>query len=257
MTQYDFKGKVALVSGSSRGIGKEVALSFAHNGADVVINYLRKKSEAEKVVNEIKSLGQKAIAVKANVGNLQEVDNLVATTIKEFGRIDFFINNAVIAILKPLAEVTEHHYDFTFEVNVKGFIFFVQKVLPYLKETQGKIVSITSLGSRKYIQGYGLLGAAKAAVESLSRSLAVELAPHKINVNVVCGGPIDTEALKFLPAYEEMVHTTTLYTLDKRLGVPADLAKVVLFLCSDDANWIKGQTLIVDGGLDYNLCKLK
>lgn len=244
-----FTGRVALVTGSSRGIGRAIALKLADEGADIVVNFVRKKSDAEDVVTQIKQMGSKAIAVRANMAEPDDIQKLVEGAKNEFGRIDFLVNNAVSAVLRPIAELTDRHVEYTLNINVKGFITLVQSALPCFAEEGGSIVSITSLGSQRYLKGYGILGASKAAVESITRTLAVELAPKKIRVNVVCGGPIDTDALHAIPDYEKLIAHTIRFTPGGRMGEPEDIAGVVSFLCSDDARWIYGQTMIVDGGL--------
>ncbi len=244
-----FTGKLALVTGSSRGIGRAIALKLADNGADIVVNYVRKKSDAEDVAAQIKVKGCRAIAVRANMSEAEDIQKLVETAKNEFGKIDFLVNNAVSAVLRPVAELTDRHVEYTLNINVKAFVALVQSALPCFTEQGGSIVSITSLGSQRYLKGYGILGASKAAVESLTRTLAVELAPKGIRVNVVCGGPVDTDALRMLPDYEKLIAHTIKFSPGGRMGQPDDIAGVVSFLCSDDARWIYGQTLIVDGGL--------
>ncbi len=243
-----FKERVALVTGSSRGIGRAIALKLADEGSHVVVNFVRKKSEAEKVVSQIQEKGCRAIAVRANMGETEDIKELVRAAKNEFGRVDFIINNAVSAVLRPVSELTDHHIDYTLGINVKAFIDLVQEALPLFTQDGGSIVSITSLGSKRYIKGYGILGACKAAVESLTRTLSVEFAPRNIRVNAVCGGPIDTDAIRVLPEYASIVKFAEKHTPGGRIGMPEDLAGAVAFLCSDDAHWIYGQTLIVDGG---------
>lgn len=244
-----FSGKVALVTGSSRGIGRAIALRLGEEGASVAVNYVRKKSKAEEVVHAIKAHGSNAVSVRANMGEPEQVKALVAAVKETFGRLDILVNNAVSAVLKPVRDLTPYHVEYTLNINVKSFILLVQQALPMLEAGRGKIISITSLGSHRYIDGYGILGASKAAVESLTRTLAVELAPKGINVNAVCGGPIETEAIQVIPNYEHLASVWKKLTPEKRLGQPEDLAGVVAFLCSDDARWIRGQVLVADGGL--------
>ncbi|TSB45188.1 enoyl-[acyl-carrier-protein] reductase FabL [Alkalicoccobacillus porphyridii] len=240
--------KVALVTGSSRGIGKQIALRLAEKGYDLVINYARSKQAALDTAAEIEALGRKAVIVKANVGKPEKIKEMFQTVDEEFGRLDIFVNNAASGVLRPLMELEESHWDWTMDINAKALLFCAQEAAKRMKDG-GKIVSLSSLGSIRYLPNYTTVGVSKAAVESLTRYLAVELAPMNIVVNAVSGGAVDTDALTHFPNREELLNDAANRTPAGRIVEPADLANAALFLLSDEASMIRGQTIIVDGGI--------
>lgn len=242
--------KVALVTGSSRGIGKNIALKLAERGYDLVINYARSKQAALETAREIEALGRKALVVKANVGKPDKIKALFAEIDETFGRLDILVNNAASGVLRPLMELEESHWDWTMDINSKALLFCAQEAAKRMeKNGGGHIVSLSSLGSIRYLKNYTTVGVSKAAVEALTRYLAVELAEKGIIVNAVSGGAVDTDALTHFPNREELLADAAARTPAGRIVEPDDLAKVVLFLLSDDAKMIRGQTLIVDGGI--------
>lgn len=242
--------KVALVTGSSRGIGKQIALRLAERGYDLVINYARSKQPALDTAAEIEALGQKAIVVKANVGKPEKIKELFRAVDEEYGRLDVFVNNAASGVLRPLMELEENHWDWTMDINAKALLFGAQEAAKMMeKNGGGRIVSLSSLGSIRYLPNYTTVGVSKAAVESLTRYLAVELAPMNIAVNAVSGGAVDTDALTHFPNREELLSDAAKRTPAGRVVEPADLANAAIFLLSDEANMVRGQTLIVDGGI--------
>ncbi|MCM2676756.1 enoyl-[acyl-carrier-protein] reductase FabL [Alkalicoccobacillus plakortidis] len=242
--------KVALVTGSSRGIGKQIALRLAERGYDLVINYARSKQPALDTAAEIEALGQKAIVVKANVGKPEKIKELFRAVDEEYGRLDVFVNNAASGVLRPLMELEENHWDWTMDINAKALLFGAQEAAKMMeKNGGGRIVSLSSLGSIRYLPNYTTVGVSKAAVESLTRYLAVELAPMNIAVNAVSGGAVDTDALTHFPNREELLSDAAKRTPTGRVVEPADLANAAIFLLSDEANMVRGQTLIVDGGI--------
>jgi enoyl-[acyl-carrier protein] reductase III len=247
--QKIFQGKVALITGSSRGIGKATALKFAELGADIVVNYFRQKSAADQTVSEIEKLGQRAIAVKAQIGDPEELDRLFDKAKEVFGGIDFFISNAASGVIKGLTEITDKHWDWTIDINSRALFRGAKRCIELMAGRTGcAIVALTSIGSQRVMPGYGIVGVSKSAIETLVRYLAVELAPYGINVNAVSGGVVDTDALKWFPNRDIMLQEAAKKTPAGRIVEPNDLANVIAFLCSPDAYMIRGQVIVVDGG---------
>lgn len=241
--------KVAVVTGSSRGIGKAIALRLAKEGYDIVVNYARSKEAALQTASEIEAFGRKAFVVKANVGKVEKIKEMFAQIDETFGRVDVLINNAASGVLRPAMELEESHWDWTMDINSKALLFCAQEAAKRMEKVGGgKIVSISSLGSIRYLENYTAVGVSKAAVESLTRYLAVELAAKNISVNAVSGGAVDTDALKHFPNREELLADAIAKTPAGRMVEPEDIVNAVLFLLSDQAEMIRGQTIIVDGG---------
>lgn len=242
--------KVALVTGSSRGIGRQTAIRLAKEGYDLVINYARSRKAAEEVVSEIEALGRKALLIKANIGDVKKIKAMFAQIDEEFGRLDVLINNAASGVLKPALELEESHYDWTMGINSKGALFCAQEAAKLMQKTGGgNIISISSLGSIRYLENYTAVGVSKAALEAMTRYLAVELAPYQIRVNAISGGAVDTEALKHFPNREELLAEAAKSTPAGRLVEIEDMVNAILFLLSDQSSMIRGQTIIVDGGI--------
>lgn len=239
--------KVALVTGSSRGLGKALAIALAEQGYDIVVNYARSKTAALDTVKEIEARGQKALLVRANVGDVEKLRGMFETIKEEFGRLDVFVSNAASGVLRPVMELEESHWDWTMNINAKAMLFGAQEAAK-LMDNGGKIIGISSLGSIRYLENYTTIGVSKAAVESITRYLAVELAPKGIAVNTVSGGAIDTEALTHFPNREELLNDARVNTPAGRMVEIDDMVKAALFLISDNADMIRGQTIIVDGG---------
>jgi enoyl-[acyl-carrier protein] reductase III len=240
--------KVALVTGSSRGIGKATALRLAKEGYDLVINYARSKTGALETAAEIEALGRKALVVKANVGDVDKIKLLFETIKNEYGRLDVFVNNAASGVQRPLMELEESHWDWTMNINSKALLFCAQEAAK-LMDQGGKIVSISSLGSIRYLENYTVVGVSKAALEALTRYLAVELARKNIVVNAVSGGAVDTEALKHFPNRGELLAEAKEKTPAGRMVEIEDMVNAIMFLLSDESSMIRGQTIIVDGGI--------
>ncbi|MBS2772547.1 enoyl-[acyl-carrier-protein] reductase FabL [Anoxybacillus rupiensis] len=241
--------KVAVVTGSSRGIGKAIALRLAQEGYDIVVNYARSKEAALQTAKEIEALGQHALVVKANVGKVEKIQEMFAQIDEAFGRVDVLINNAASGVLRAAMELEESHWDWTMHINSKALLFCAQEAAKRMEKVGGgKIVSISSLGSIRYLENYTAVGVSKAAVESLTRYLAVELAAKNISVNAVSGGAIDTDALKHFPNRAELLADAVAKTPAGRMVEPKDIVNAVLFLLTDQAEMIRGQTIIVDGG---------
>lgn len=242
--------KVALITGSSRGIGKSTALRLAKEGYDIVVNYARSKKAALETAAEIEALGRKALVVKANVGDVSKIKTMFEEIGAHFGRLDVFVSNAASGVLRPAMELEESHWEWTMNINSKALLFCAQEAAKLMeKNGGGKIVSISSLGSIRYLENYTTVGVSKAALEALTRYLAVELAPKNIRVNAVSGGAIDTEALLHFPNREEMLEEARQKTPAGRMVEIDDMVNTIMFLLSDGSDMIRGQTIIVDGGI--------
>ncbi len=246
-----FEGQVALVTGSGRGIGREIALTFARGGADIVINFFRNRAPAEETAAEIEALGRRALVVKANVGDPEDLKRLLAETDAVFGGLDILVCNAASGYNRPVTQQKVKGWDWTMNINARSALFAAQHAVPLMqKRGGGAIVNISSIGSFRTLPDYVVVGASKAALEALTRYLAVELASYNINVNAVSGGVVATDALKH---FEIMRDGTLLPEVAARTPAgrnvePADIANVVAFLCTPAATMIRGQVIIVDGG---------
>jgi enoyl-[acyl-carrier protein] reductase III len=242
--------KVALITGSSRGIGKATAIRLAKQGYDIVINYARSRSAAQEVANEIEALGRKVLIVKANVGDVEKIKQMFTQIDEAFGRLDIFVSNAASGVLRPAMELEESHWDWTMNINSKALLFCAQEAAKLMERNGGgKIVSISSLGSIRYLKNYTTVGVSKAALEALTRYLAVELASKNIIVNAISGGAVDTEALIHFPNRDELLSEAKEKTPAGRMVEIDDMVNTVMFLLSDEASMIRGQTIIVDGGI--------
>lgn len=246
-----FADKVALITGSSRGIGRAIALRLAREGADIVVNYRRQTEAAEATAADIRACGRQVCVVQADMGEADAVRQMFAHVRQTFGRLDLFVANAAATAFKPLTELQEHHVDKTFAITVKHFILAVQLAAELMHGRGGKIVTVSGIDARRYIPLHGALAAAKGALEVLTSYMACELAPQGITVNGVNPGFVDTDSAHvFGEKVFRLLHKNIVtYTPQKRVGTPDDIANVVAFLCSEDAAWICGQTLLVDGGL--------
>ncbi|MBI4926192.1 MAG: enoyl-[acyl-carrier-protein] reductase FabL, partial [Anaerolineae bacterium] len=246
-----FKGKIALVTGSGRGIGKAIALHFADLGADVVVNFHRNEAPALEVARQIESLGGKALVVKANLSKTEDIDALFARVDAAFAGLDFFISNAASGFNRPALEQKVTGWDWTMNVNARAFLFAAQRAVPLMeKRGGGSMVAISSPGGQRVLPDYVAVGASKAALESLTRYLAVELAPRNIAVNAVSPGLVLTDALQHFASLSDpsVIPHAIAKTPAGRLVTPEDLAGVVAFLCSPAAAMIRGQVSSLDGG---------
>ncbi|MER3455858.1 MAG: dehydrogenase [candidate division GAL15 bacterium] len=244
-------GKVALVTGASRGIGRATALVLAERGADVVVHYRRREDQAWEVAEAIRGMGRRVEALPADLERPEEISALFRAVEERFGYLDIFVANAAATAFRPFEAIRAHHLVRTYQLNVFGFVQAAQEAMRLMRGRRGRIVAISGFPTQRYLPDYALLAGAKASVETLARYLAVEAAPLGINVNVVSPGAVDTESLDVYAQgdRETFDRATRLSTPKGRLGTPEDIAKVVAFLCSEDAEWIVGQTLVVDGGL--------
>jgi len=246
-----FENKIALVTGSSRGIGREIALCFAERGAHVVINYVHNESPAKEVAQKISGIGRQAITVRANIGKMDGLQRLFEETDKQFGRLDFFIANAASGFNRPGMEQKESGWDHTLSVNAKSFLFGAQLALPLIEKAGGgAMVAVTSPGAERVMPDYIAVGASKAALNSLVRYLAVELAPKHISVNAISPGIVETDALKHFSSLKDtdVISKAINATPAGRLVTPRDIAHLAAFLCSPDAEMIRGQVVTIDGG---------
>lgn len=241
------EGKLALVTGSGRGIGRAIALRLASQGSDIIVNFFRHRESAEQTAKDIEALGVKARVVKANVGDPAKVDEMFDTITNEFGRLDILINNAASGVGRSVLDVDVKAWDWTMDINAKALLLCAQRAYKLMEGRGGKIVSISSLGSSFAWPTYAAVGVSKAAMEALTRYLAIELAPMGICVNAVAASAVETEALKFY-IKEQVIPDTRQATPAGRMVLPDDVANVVAFLCSEEAFMIRGQTIIVDGG---------
>jgi enoyl-[acyl-carrier protein] reductase III len=238
-----FQGASVLVTGGSRGIGKAIALRFAELGAArVAVGYLRNDRAAEQTAAELRALGAEPLLVRGNVSSER-----VARDVAALGRLDVLVHNAATGVIRPALEVEEKHWDWTLSANARALISLARAAAPTM-EPGASIVGVSSLGSTRVLENYVLVGTSKAALESLVRYLAVELAPRGIRVNAVSGGVVETEALEHFPNREQMLKAARTRTPAGRMVEPRDIADAVCFLCSPEAEMVRGQTLVVDGG---------
>jgi 3-oxoacyl-[acyl-carrier protein] reductase len=248
-TNKKLAGKVAVVTGASKGIGASIAKHLAAEGASVVVNYASSKAGAEKVVGEIKAQGGNAIAVQGDVGKKADIDRLFGETEKAFGRLDVLVNNAGIYEFAPLEQVSAEHFHKQFDLNVLGLLLTTQEAVKHFGAAGGSVVNISSTVSTATVPGGSVYSATKAAVDTLTRVLAAELGPRKIRVNAINPGMVETEGLhtagfvegEFRKNYEAQAPLG-------RIGRPEDIASAAVYLASNDASWVTGETIRISGG---------
>ena len=250
MNNRKLDGKVAVVTGASKGIGAGIAKQFAAEGASVVVNYASAKQDADRVVDEISKRGGKAIAIQGNVANKAEVERLFAETEKAFGKVDILVNNAGVYEFVPLEEATEEQFHRMFNVNVLGMLLATQKALNHFNSDGGSIINIGSLASSLTPPTAVVYNATKGAVDAITRTLAKELGPRKIRVNAVNPGMVVTEGLQTAGFHEgDFRKQVEAQTPLGRIGEPDDIAPAAVFFASNDSKWITGETLRIAGGL--------
>jgi glucose 1-dehydrogenase len=248
------EGKVALVTGSSQGIGQGVAIRLAQEGAKVIVNYHSHPEGGEETLKEIQGAGSDGIAVQADLGKTAEIDSLIQQGLAKFGKIDILVNNAGLEKRAPFWEVEESDYDLVLDVNLKGVFFTTQAFVKQLmaRNAPGRIVNISSVHEELPFPHFASYCASKGGLKMLCRNLAIELAPYNITINNVAPGAIETPInTKLLNDKEKLAALLSNIPL-RRLGKPSDVAGTVVFLASDDADYITGTTVVVDGGLLWN-----
>ncbi len=252
MTDYLYQGKIAAVTGSGRGIGRAIALYLAELGADIVVNFFRNRTPAQETVEKIVQMGRRAWLVKADIGDEKGLAQLFDTIENQAGGVDFLINNAASGYNRPVMQQRFKGWDWTMNINARAALFAAQRSAPIMKARGGgAIVNISSPGSERVLPEYAVVGASKAALEAITRYLAVELSSMNIVVNAVSPGLVWTDALQHFSTMRqdtELSQKAIQLTPAGRLVTPKDIAQVVAFLCSPAAFMIRGQTIIVDGG---------
>jgi enoyl-[acyl-carrier protein] reductase III len=237
------------VTGGGRGIGRAIVLELARHGADVLLTYVRHPEAAEQTAADARGRGVRAEAVRGNVADEAKIEKLFAEVRERYGYLDILINDAASGVNRPALELAAKHWDWTLNVNARGAWLCARQAAPLMQSRGGgTVVSLSSLGSNRVMQDYFLVGVSKAALEAVTRYLAVELAPLGIRVNAVSGGLVETDALRAFDWGQRVIDETRRRTPAGRMVEPDDLARVVVFLCTDAASMIRGQTIVVDGG---------
>lgn len=242
-----FANHTALITGGARGIGKATAFKLAQAGCDIAIVYYNSSDEAENVVNELQALGRKATAIQANVADHASVKSIFEQFSSHFSQLHFLISNAASGVLKPAAKMSTKHWRWCMETNALALNHLASEG-KHLMPRGSRIIALSSLGAHRAIPNYAFIGASKAALESLVRSLSLELAADEISVNTVSAGVVDTDALKHFPNRVQLLEEYQSHALSDHPLTPEDVANAIYLLCLPEANKIKGQTLFVDSG---------
>jgi enoyl-[acyl-carrier protein] reductase III len=247
----DLKGRTALVTGASRGIGRACALRLAQAGSDVIINYLNSEDKARHLAAEVQNLGCRALTVKADVTEREDLESMVGHIEERFGQLDLIVSNVAAGGFRPLAQAELLHFRAAMESNVMPTLNLVQCALPMLKRSAfgARVIALSSHGSQRAIPAYGLIGASKAALESLMRHMALEFGSFGVTFNTVLAGLVETDSTRSLPSFKLFAEAAaqSLMVKDKELTAE-DVANAVLFLASSLSQKIQGQVLVVDGG---------
>lgn len=238
--------KVAIVTGSSRGIGAEIARTLGHTGAKIIANYSKNHAAAEAVCEAIAAAGSEALAVQADVSNPADVRKLFDTAIERFGRVDILVNNSGVLVSKKMAEISDEEFDHVLNINVKG-VFYALREAAFRLADGGRVVSLSSTVTRLMLPNYGAYAASKGAVEQLTRVFAREVGERGITANIVSPGPVNTEMFTTGKS-EETIKRMAAMSFLGRVGEPEDIARVVLFLVSEEAGWVTGQNISASGG---------
>jgi enoyl-[acyl-carrier protein] reductase III len=246
----DLAGKTVVITGGSRGMGQRLAVRLGREKANVVVNYRRDEEAATSTVREVEAAGGNAVAIPADVGQTEDVERLVSASVEAFGALDVVVANAAASAFKPLIDIRAHHVEKTMSLTVTGFLDLVRFAAPHLGHG-GRIVAVSGWDSFRALPGHGLLGAAKAAMETLVKYFAVELGPQGITAVGICPGPIDTDSFRFYAGeqWEEYERNWLSLTPSGVYPTPDDVAEVMAFLCSPRSTSINGQTIVLDGGL--------
>lgn len=249
----DLHGKTALVTGSARGIGRACALRLAEAGADIVVNYVNQRQAAAETAEEIAALGRRALVVKADVSEEDDVRSMLAAVREQFGKLDILVSNAATGGFRPLLAATRQNFAASYNTNVLALLFLVQSALPLMERKSGddrsKIIAISSHGSHMAVPWYGLIGSSKAALESLVRHLTLEVGDRGVNVNVVKAGLVPTDSTTRIPNAEALFASRKEHAMmGERMLAARDVADAVLFLASPLSDLVQGETLTVDGG---------
>ena len=242
-----FKDKTVLITGGSRGIGKSLCLAFAKNGCNIIFTYLRSKTESEKLTKKIKEIGVKVESIKINLKSTTEIEKLYNFLVSKKMKVNFLINNAASGVMKNSLDTTEKHWDWTLDINAKA-PWILSKNIAKIMPKNSRIINITSPGSSKVLKNYFSIGVSKAALESLTRYMAVDLAPKGINVNSISPSLIETDALKYFPNQEDIKSILERKNPKGKKLTPDDIAEVAVLLCQEKSNMIVGQNIIIDGG---------
>ena len=250
-TTRPLQGKVALVTGAARGIGRAIARKLASEGADVAVNYYNSHEDAEALCETLRSLGRRAIAIQGSVGVPDSVDEMFATFRQTFDRLDIVVSNAASGVLKPVMDMGLKHFRWCMETNALAVNLLAQRAVPMM-EGGGRIIAMSSLGAQRAMPDYGFIGASKAALEAIVRALAQELGPRGIRVNTVSAGVVDTDALSHFPNRAELLENFARRTPAGPVLRPEDVADAVYLLCLPEAAMINGHTLVVDGGFSIS-----
>lgn len=251
MENLPFQNKTVLISGSGRGIGRSIALYFAENGADVIVNFFRNRGPAEDTAAAIEKMGRRTLLVKADMGDLDDIQRLFDEVDSTLGSLDIFIHNAASGYNHPAMQQRPKGWEWTMNINARALLFCAQRCTPLMeKRGGGYIVSISSAGSTRVLPDYVVVGSSKAALEALTRYLAVELSPRNIIVNAVSPGIVDTEALQHFPIMNDsiLIERAIASTPAGRLVKAEEVAGLVGFLCTPAASMIRGQVIVMDGG---------
>lgn len=245
-----FEGKIALITGASRGIGRALALRLAARGTTPIVNYRRNDEAARETIAAIERLGATGVAIRADVESLDEIEAMFDQVEEQFGRLDFFVSNASASNFHHFMDIRPHHLERTFNLNVRAFVVGAQRAVQLMHDG-GRIVVLSSYGAIRTFPTYANLGSSKAAIEAWARYMGVELAPRGINVNAVNGGIIDTDSSRYFYATGRAPSFDTVLPKipKRRMGTAAEVAECALFLLSPGAEYVTGTTVVVDGGL--------
>jgi enoyl-[acyl-carrier protein] reductase III len=247
MSGLPFSGKVALITGGAKGIGKATALKLANAGCDIAIVYYNSSDEAQVLIDEIQGLGRKAIALQANVADHQSIKDMYAQFKEDFTHLDFLVSNAASGVLKPALKMSTKHWRWCLETNALALNHLASEGYELMPKGS-RVIALSSLGASRAIPNYAFIGASKAALEALVRSLSLELAPFGITVNTVSAGVVDTDALKHFPNREQLLDEYQSHALADRPLTPQDVANAIYLLCLPEAGMINAHTLFVDAG---------